>query len=101
MSLTPYLRSWRTTPLHDREVIDALVDRAHETPSRELTAALQEWPRSYYWSDEVDGRHLVLTRPMYRPREVWAMHALLLIGVLITMTVSGGVFAGVLTGDMT
>ena len=40
MSLTPYLRSWRTTPLHDREVIDALVDRAHEAPSRELTATV-------------------------------------------------------------
>jgi membrane-associated protease RseP (regulator of RpoE activity) len=38
---------------------------------------------------------------MYKPREAWAVHALLLIGVLITMTVSGGVFAGVLTGDMT
>ncbi len=101
MSLTPYLRSWRTTPLHDREVIDALVDRGHESPSRELTAALADWPGSYYWSEEADGRHLVLTRPTYKPREAWALHALLLLGVLITMTVSGGVFAGVLSGDMT
>jgi len=101
MSLTPYLRSWRTTPLHDREVIDALVDRAHEAPSGELTAALREWPGSYYWSEEVDGLHLVLTRPTYKPREAWAVHALLLVGALITMTIAGGVFAGVLTGDIT
>ena len=101
MSLLPYFRAWRTTPLHDREVIDALVDRSHEAPSRELAAALAQWPGTYYWSDEPDGRHLVLTRPMSVIREAWGVHAVLLLGVFITMTVSGGVFAGVLPGDFT
>jgi membrane-associated protease RseP (regulator of RpoE activity) len=100
MSLAPYLLAWRTTPLHDREVIDALVDRVHQAPSSELSSALTEWPGTYYWSDEPDGRHLVLTRPTSRPREAWAMHAVLLLGVLITMTASGGVLAGALPGDM-
>src|SRR3954470_7568843 len=101
MSLIPYFRAWRTTPLHDREVIDALVDRSHEAPSRALAAALAQWPGTYYWSDESDGRHLVLTRPMSLIRESWAVHAVLLLGVFLTMTVSGGVFAGVLPGDFT
>lgn len=100
MSLTPYLRAWRTTPLHDREVIDALVDRAHEAPSGELTAALSQWPGTYYWSDEPDGRHLVLTRPTSQPREAWAVHGLLLISVLITLTISGCVFAAALPGNL-
>ena len=101
MSLIPYFRAWRTTPLHDREVIDALVDRSHEAPSGDLAAALAQWPGTYYWSDEPDGRHLVLTRPMSLIRESWAVHAVLLLGVFLTMTVSGGVFAGVLPGDFT
>ncbi len=100
MSLIPYLQAWRTTPLHDREVIDALVDRAHEAPSPELSSALAQWPGTYYWSDEPDGRHLVLTRPTSRPREAWGVHGALLIGVLITMTVSGGVLAAALPGNI-
>ena len=62
MDLTPYLLAWRTTPLRDREVVDALVHPAHAGPSPELARALAEWPGIYYWADEPDGRHLVLTR---------------------------------------
>jgi membrane-associated protease RseP (regulator of RpoE activity) len=101
MSLVPYLRAWRTTPLHDREVIDGLVDRAHEGPSRELAAALAQWPGTYYWSDEPDGRHIVLTRPTHDAREAWGVHAALFIAVLISMTFSGGVLAAALPEDMT
>src|SRR5437762_7522428 len=101
MSLVPYLRAWRTTPLHDREVIDGLVDRAHEGPSRELAAALAQWPGTYYWSDEPDGRHVVLTRPTHDAREAWGVHAALFIAVLISMTFSGGVLAAALPEDMT
>jgi membrane-associated protease RseP (regulator of RpoE activity) len=81
-------------------VIDALVDPAHEAPSPDLTAALAQWPGTYYWSNEPDGRHLVLTRATYRPREAWGTHVILFLGVVLTMTISGGVFAGALSGDL-
>jgi membrane-associated protease RseP (regulator of RpoE activity) len=101
MSLAPYLVAWRTTPLHDREVVDALVDPAHAAPSPELSAALREWPGIYYWSAEPDGRHLVLTRPTaIRTRESWPLHGLLLIATLFTTTLTGAVIAGALPGDL-
>lgn len=98
MSLTPYLVAWRTTPLHDREVIDALVDPAHRgpPPSPELTAALRHWPGTYYWSDDRDGRHLVLTRPTQKVREARGTHALLFVAVLFLMTLSGAIVANTL-----
>ena len=102
MSLTPYLTAWRTTPLHDREVVDALVDPAHAAPSPELAAALREWPGTYYWSDEPDGRHLVLTRPAAAParaKEAWAIHGVLFAAALFTTTLSGAVIAGALPAD--
>src|SRR5690349_22717099 len=58
--------SWRTSQLPDREVIDALVHPVHAGPSPALKDALAQWPGSYYWSDEPDGRHLVLTRKIGR-----------------------------------
>lgn len=96
MTLTRFLSAWRTTPLHDREVIDALVDPAHAgpPPSAELAAALRAWPGTYYWSDDRDGRHLVLTRPAPRVREAWWTHALLFAAVLFTMTLSGAIVVG-------
>ncbi len=94
MSLTPFLVAWRTTPLHDREVVDALVDPAHSGPSSSLAEALRQWPGSYYWSDEPDGKHLVLTRPHPRRREAWAVHALLLVAVVVTTTLTGAMVAG-------
>src|SRR5881396_730270 len=66
MDLSGYLLAWRTTALPDREVIDALVHPAHAGPSSALAAALADWPGGHYWSDEPDGRHLVLTRPIGR-----------------------------------
>ena len=100
MSLTPFLVAWRTTPLHDREVVDALVDPSHAQPSSELAAALRDWPGTYYWSDEIDGRHLVLTRTTLRTREGWIMHGLLFIAVLFTTTLSGAVLGGALPPDL-
>jgi membrane-associated protease RseP (regulator of RpoE activity) len=93
------LVAWRTTPLHDREVVDALVDPAHAGPSAELAAALRGWPGRYYWSDENDGRHLVLTRPNARPRESWVLHGLLFLAVLFVTTLSGAFLAGTVPGD--
>jgi membrane-associated protease RseP (regulator of RpoE activity) len=100
VSLTPYLIAWRTTPLHDREVVDALVDPVHAAPSAELQKALHEWPGSYYWSSEVDGRHLVLTRPTSKQREAWKTHLALLIATLFTTTVSGAVMTGHLPPEL-
>ena len=99
MSLTRFLLAWRTTPLHDREVVDALVDPTHAEPSAELTAALREWPGTYYWSREPDGRHLVLTRPTVAPRERWLRHVLLFTATLFTLTISGAVIAGGLPAE--
>ncbi|HET9384043.1 MAG TPA: hypothetical protein VFO67_02770, partial [Gemmatimonadales bacterium] len=94
MTLTRFLVAWRTTPLHDREVIDALVDPAHAAPSPELAGALREWPGSYYWSSEPDGRHLVLTRPTFNAREKWLTHAVLFLATLFTTTMSGAIIVG-------
>lgn len=95
MSLVPYLIAWRTIPLQDREVVDALVDPAHAGPSVPLAALLREWPGTYYWSDEPDGRHLVLTRPSQpRSREAWLLHLFLFLATLATTTATGAMLAG-------
>ena len=95
MSLTRFLVAWRTIPLRDREVIDALVHPLHAGPSAELSQALKSWRGSHYWSDEPDGRHLVLTHPAGpRPPERWIAHAVLFAATLFTTTLGGAVFAG-------
>jgi len=91
--LETYLIVWRTIALRDREVIDALVDPSHAAPSPQLSAALAHWPGRYYWSDEVDGRHLVLTRRTDPPAtEAWWLHALLLAATVLCTTYAGAVF---------
>ncbi|HET7791501.1 MAG TPA: site-2 protease family protein [Gemmatimonadales bacterium] len=99
MSLTPYLLAWRTTALHDREVIDALVDPAHAAPSPELAGALAEWSGNHYWSQESDGRHLVLTRARTRRPERWSLHAALFFATLVTTTLAGAVIVGTIPYD--
>ena len=94
MDLSEFLLAWRTTPLPDREVIDALVHPGHAGPSTALAAALAHWPGSYYWSDEPDGRHLVLTRRLTRRRERWGLHVALFLATLFTTTFVGAVFDG-------
>jgi len=98
VGLVPFLVAWRTTPLHDREVIDALVDPAYAGPpeSPELAAALRNWPGTYYWSDEGDGRHLILTRPIGRWREAWMLHVALFLVVLLLVTSTGAVIVDAL-----
>jgi Zn-dependent protease len=98
VDLNEFLLAWRTTALPDREVIDALVDPAHlraAGPSPALLGALARWPGRHYWSDEPDGRHLVLTRPLRAPRrERWALHGALFLATLYTITFAGAVMAG-------
>jgi Zn-dependent protease len=93
-SLTTYLIVWRTVALRDREVIDAVVDPVHAAPSPAFAAALRGWPGRYYWSDEADGRHIVLTRRAARHEpEAWWLHVALLVATLLCTTYAGAVFA--------
>jgi membrane-associated protease RseP (regulator of RpoE activity) len=100
VNLFRFLLAWRTIPLRDREVVDALVDPAHAGPSPELLRVLRSWPGTHYWSDEPDGRHIVFTRPTGpRPREAWALHALLFVVTLFSTTTAGAILAGVLPAE--
>src|SRR5206468_7106658 len=59
-----------------------------------------EWPGSYYWSDEPDGRHLILTRPTPgRRRERWWLHVALFALTLVTTTVAGAILTGAIAYD--
>lgn len=99
MTLSRFLVAWRTTPVRDREVIDALVHPAHAGPSSDLARVLAEWPGTWYWSDENGARHLVLTRPRQRVvRERWLLHVALLLTTIFTTTWAGGFMAGELAG---
>lgn len=93
MNLTDFLLAWRTISLPDREVIDALVHPMHAAPSSTLAATLGRWPGTYYWSDEPEGRHLVLTRAWRRRRERWGLHALLFLATFYTITCAGAMIA--------
>src|SRR2546422_34110 len=86
LDLSAFLVAWRTTSLPDREVVDALVHPAHAGPSAALAAALAHAPGSHYWSDEPDGRHLIVTRPLARRWARWWLHARRLPGTLLTPT---------------
>ena len=100
--LETYLIVWRTIALRDREVIDALVHPSHAAPSPELRAALAQWRGDYYWSNEADGRHLVLTRRTRRPAgEAWWLHAALVLATLLCTTYAGAVFQNRLDGSFT
>ena len=93
MNLTDFLVAWRTVSLPDREVVDALVHPMHAGPSSALAEVLRQWPGSYYWSHEPDGRHLVLTRPLARRRERWGLHLALFLATVYTITFAGAVLA--------
>ena len=100
MSLFRFLLAWRTIPLRDREVVDALVDPLHAGPSPELDQALRNWPGTHYWSDEPDGRHVVFTRLSgARPREAWALHVFLFLATLFTTTIAGAILVGAIPAD--
>lgn len=92
--LTPFLLAWRTTPLRDREVVDALVHPAHAAPSAALADALAAWPGDYYWSEEAGGRWLVLTRRVRVAPERWWLHVALFVLTVVTTTIAGAVLQG-------
>ncbi|HEX4632436.1 MAG TPA: site-2 protease family protein, partial [Gemmatimonadales bacterium] len=82
-----------STSLPDREVVDVLVHPAHAGPSPELKDALRSWPGPYYWADESDGRHLILTAVHPRPAERWWVHGTLFALTFASVTLSGAVLA--------
>ena len=97
MDLTGLARPPQITALPDREVVDVLIHPEHAgpPPSAALTEALHAWEGSHYWSDEADGRHLILTHPWsVRPIERWWLHALLLLLTMVTTTWAGAVITG-------
>src|SRR5258708_1947299 len=98
MDLTPFLLAWRTVALRDRQVVDALVHPSHAGPSPALAEALAQWAGTYYWSDEPDGRHLILTRPMRPARERWLLNGALFLATLVTTTWAGAALRGVIDG---
>lgn len=99
MDLTPFLLAWRTVALRDRQVVDALVHPSESAPSPALTEALSQWPGTYYWSDEPDGRHVILTRPMPLPRERWWLNGALFLATIVTTTWAGALLRGVIDSD--
>lgn len=92
--LAPFVMGWRTLLLHDREVIDALVDPAHAGPSPALAQALSQWPGHFYWADDANGRWLILSRRRVQRRERWWLHLALLLLTLVTTTIAGSVLRG-------
>jgi hypothetical protein len=92
--LTPYMRWWRTIVTRDREVVEAVVDAAHAGPSADLRAALDAWPGLHYWSNDVDGRRLVLIRRVGAPqRERWWLHGILFLITFLTVWMGGAYLA--------
>jgi hypothetical protein len=93
-AVTPYLRWWRTIVTGDREILEAVVDPAHDGPSPELEAALASWPGMHYWSRDAGGKRLVLIRRLTSmPRERWWLHALLFVLTFITVWMGGAYLA--------
>ncbi|MGH7612625.1 MAG: site-2 protease family protein [Gemmatimonadales bacterium] len=101
VDLTPYVIAWRTTVLHDREVVDALIHPAHAGPSTALAQVLQRWDGTYYWSEEPGGHWLVLTRRRAVAAERWWLHVLLFALTLATTTLAGAVLHGSVIVDDT
>jgi membrane-associated protease RseP (regulator of RpoE activity) len=87
------------TRLRDREVVDVLIHPAHTAPSPELRLALAHWDGDSYWSNEPEGRWLILSRRHVGPGERWWLHALLFLATLVTTTVAGSVLRGTFIVD--
>ncbi len=93
--LTPFFLWWRTTVVRDREIVDAVVEPAHQGPSAELERALTEWPGPHYWARGDGEGRLVLVRALQpAPRERWPLHALLFFATFFTVWMGGALLAG-------
>ncbi|MGD8726734.1 MAG: site-2 protease family protein [Gemmatimonadales bacterium] len=93
--LARYFRFWRTIMARDREIIDAVVDPAHQGPSPELRRFLADWRGPRYWSREGGERRLVLIRLLRATgRERWWLHGLLFAITFGTVWMGGTLLAG-------
>ncbi len=94
-SLSPYFLWWRTTVVHGREIVDAVVDPEHRAPSSEFREALARWPGPHYWADGDGEGRLVLIRQLVPPRrERWWLHTLLFLLTFGTVWMGGALLSG-------
>lgn len=89
VGVTQYLTYWRGAAFGSREILEGLVAREHDAPSRGLAQRLAEWDGHYYWEDTPEGRWLVLVHEAAKPRERWWLHVALFAVVLVTTSLGG------------
>ncbi|HET7564802.1 MAG TPA: site-2 protease family protein [Gemmatimonadaceae bacterium] len=94
VGVTQYLTYWRSASFGNREIVEGLVAREHDGPSRVLAQRLAEWDGTYYWENAPEGRWLVLVREAGPPRERWWLHIALFAVVLITASLGGAALTG-------
>ncbi|HEX6966939.1 MAG TPA: site-2 protease family protein [Gemmatimonadaceae bacterium] len=94
VGVTQYLTYWRSASFGSREIVEGLVAREHDGPSRGLAQRLAEWDGYYYWESAPEGRWLVLVREAAAPRERWWLHIALFAVVLITASLGGAALIG-------
>lgn len=86
---------WRVLELGSREIIEGLVAPEHGGPSPMLSSYLARWDGYHYWQRAQDGDWLVLVHEHTPARERWWLHAALFIAAIVTTSVGGAMFAGV------
>ena len=86
---------WRVLELGSREIVEGLVHPEHSTPSPLLSSYLTHWDGYYYWQRAQDGDWLVLVHERAPVRERWWLHGALFVVAIITTSVGGAMFAGV------
>lgn len=94
VGITQYLTYWRSASFGSREILEGLVAREHDAPSRGLAHQLAEWDGYYYWEDTSEGRWLILVHEAARPRERWWLHVALFAVVLVTTSLGGAALFG-------
>lgn len=93
--VTQYFTYWRAIEIGGSRVVEGLVAREHDAPSRALANRIAEWDGYHYWQSSPEGRWLVLVQEHERARERWWLHALLFLVTLATTSLGGAALAGV------
>ena len=89
--------AWRLVELHDQQVFQARLDPGVSLQDARVRQWLSRWPGRVYAQPGPEGVEItVARRSRPRPRERWWLHALLLLGTLVTATLAG---AGLTDGD--
>ena len=95
-AITECFAYWRMVELGSREIVEGLVNPEHRAPSPLLASYLAQWDGYYYWQRARDGDWLVLVHERAPARERWWLHVVLFIAAIITTSVGGAMFAGVI-----